>query len=50
MTAVNVDVHEVREIIFYGSTITTEPQYEKTYNLDLAKKLDAAIYAALGEG
>ncbi|TDF95176.1 pyridoxamine 5'-phosphate oxidase family protein [Paenibacillus piri] len=49
MTEVNVDVVGVREIMFYGSKIITEPEFEKTYNLDLANKFDAAVYAALGK-
>ena len=48
MTEVEVDVVSVREIMYYGSKVTTEPQMEKTYNLALAEKLDHAVYAAIG--
>lgn len=47
MTQVVVKVTEIREVMFYGSKITQEPAYEKTYNEELAKKLDDAVYTAL---
>ncbi|MDB5083421.1 MAG: hypothetical protein JWN30_307 [Bacilli bacterium] len=47
MTQVVVMVQDVRDVMFYGSKITQEPAYIKTYNEELAKKLDDAVYTAL---
>jgi hypothetical protein len=44
---VTVDVNSVEDVIFYGGKITVEPAYEKTYNADLAKKLDEEVYELL---
>ncbi|MEB3103656.1 hypothetical protein [Ferviditalea candida] len=44
---VTVNVKEVEDVIFYGGRITVEPDYEKTYNPELAKKLDAEVYGLL---
>jgi hypothetical protein len=30
--------------MFYGGKVTVEPKYEKTYNPELAKKLDQEVY------
>lgn len=50
MTEVVVEVTGVRDIMFYGSKIVTEPEFVKTYNQELADKFDAAVYGALGRG
>lgn len=47
MTEVSVDVVGVRDIMFYGSKITADPEFEKTYNIELANKFDTAVYGAL---
>jgi hypothetical protein len=44
---VTVDVDSVEDVIFYGGQITVEPEYTKTYNADLAKKLDEEVYSML---
>ena len=44
---VTVDVESVEDVIFYGGKITGEPEYEKTYDADLAKKLDDEVYEML---
>ncbi|QOR68940.1 pyridoxamine 5'-phosphate oxidase family protein [Cytobacillus suaedae] len=46
---VTVEVEEVEDIIFYGGKITSEPEYVKTYNEELAKKLDAEVYEMLNQ-
>ncbi|WP_027409069.1 pyridoxamine 5'-phosphate oxidase family protein [Anoxybacteroides tepidamans] len=40
-------VEMILDSMFWGSKITTEPAYEKTYNVEKAKKLDEEVYAAL---
>jgi predicted pyridoxine 5'-phosphate oxidase superfamily flavin-nucleotide-binding protein len=47
MVMVEVEVEEVRDIMFYGGKLTTEPQYEKTYDPKLAKKFDSEVYNGL---
>lgn len=47
LAKVEVDVEYVFESMFWGSKITQEPEYEKTYNPEKAKKLDEEVYAAL---
>lgn len=44
---VTIDVESVEDVIFYGGKISVVPAYEKTYNADLAKKLDDEIYGTL---
>ncbi|WP_184664878.1 pyridoxamine 5'-phosphate oxidase family protein [Texcoconibacillus texcoconensis] len=49
LRVITVDVESVEDVIFYGGKITQEPAYEKTYDPNLAKKLDDEIYALLKE-
>ncbi|MBD8068017.1 pyridoxamine 5'-phosphate oxidase [Bacillus sp. PS06] len=44
---VTVKVESYEDVIFYGGKITVEPEYVKTYNADLAKKLDTEVYEML---
>lgn len=44
---VTVEIESVEDVIFYGGKVTVEPEYIKTYNADLAKKLDDEVYAML---
>ncbi|GGE66684.1 pyridoxamine 5'-phosphate oxidase family protein [Priestia taiwanensis] len=43
LALVEVTVQEVRDAMFYGAKIVTEPAYEKTYDLRAAKKLDNQV-------
>ena len=47
LRVVSVKVESVEDVIFYGGKVTTEPQYEKTYNKKLAEKLDNEVYGVL---
>jgi uncharacterized pyridoxamine 5'-phosphate oxidase family protein len=47
LSKVEVEVEQVFESMFWGAKITQEPEYEKTYNLEKAKKLDEEVYTAL---
>ncbi|UFJ41395.1 pyridoxamine 5'-phosphate oxidase family protein [Brevibacillus humidisoli] len=47
MALLEVAVEEVRNIMFYGGKIVQEPSFIKTYNADLAKKLDNEMKEAL---
>jgi hypothetical protein len=46
---VTVQVESVEDIIFYGGKITVEPEYVKTYDKELAEKLDREIYGFLAD-
>ncbi|MEH7098293.1 pyridoxamine 5'-phosphate oxidase family protein [Neobacillus vireti] len=47
LCVVTIDVEEVENVMFYGGKVTVEPEYEKTYNPELAKKLDTEVYELL---
>ncbi|WP_226680977.1 pyridoxamine 5'-phosphate oxidase family protein [Sutcliffiella horikoshii] len=44
---VTVEVESVEDVIFYGGKVTQEPDYVKTYDEELAKKLDEEVYELL---
>ncbi|RKN86923.1 pyridoxamine 5'-phosphate oxidase family protein [Paenibacillus ginsengarvi] len=43
----DVAVEAVRDAMFYGSRISAEPEYEKTYDKRAAEKLDGQVFAAM---
>lgn len=43
LVVLEVDVEEVRDIMFYGGKVVTEPAFIKTYNAELVKKLDQEV-------
>lgn len=43
----DVRVETVRDAMFYGSRISVEPEYEKTYDKRAAEKLDGQVFAAM---
>ncbi|WP_202076643.1 pyridoxamine 5'-phosphate oxidase family protein [Caldalkalibacillus salinus] len=47
LARVDIDVTEVRDVMFYGSKISVEPEYEKTYDEEAAAKLDRQVLEAL---
>ncbi|PGL69801.1 pyridoxamine 5'-phosphate oxidase family protein [Bacillus sp. AFS055030] len=47
LACIEVEVNEVKNILFYGSKITVEPEYAKTYDERAAKKLDVAVLSGL---
>ncbi|MGE6311952.1 pyridoxamine 5'-phosphate oxidase family protein [Bacillus cereus] len=49
LTVVEVNVQEVRDVMFYGAKLATEPTYEKTYDLRAAKKLDNQVLVGMKE-
>lgn len=50
LCVVTIDIEEVDNVMFYGGKVTVEPEYEKTYNAKLAKKLDTEVYELLYTG
>ncbi|HZG16878.1 MAG TPA: pyridoxamine 5'-phosphate oxidase family protein [Candidatus Bathyarchaeia archaeon] len=47
LAAIEVTIETVRDVMFYGSRISVEPQYEKTYDKNAAEKLDNQVMTAL---
>lgn len=47
LCVVTIEVEAVENVMFYGGKVTTEPAFEKTYNKDLAIKLDTEVYELL---
>lgn len=43
----DVQITMVRDAMFYGSRISVQPEYEKTYDKRAAEKLDAQVFAAM---
>ncbi|PFW92547.1 hypothetical protein COL32_21080 [Bacillus pseudomycoides] len=49
LTAVEVCVQEVRDVMFYGAKLASEPTYEKTYDPRAAETLDNQVLTAMKE-
>lgn len=47
LTCVDIQIESVRDGMFYGSRISVEPAYEKTYDKRAAEKLDSEVFAAM---
>ena len=47
LALLDVEVEAVRDVMFYGSKIVTEPAYEKTYDKQAAEKLDRQVMDAM---
>ncbi|MBO0962574.1 pyridoxamine 5'-phosphate oxidase family protein [Neobacillus sp. MM2021_6] len=47
LALVKVTIQEVRDVMFYGSKIVTEVQYDKTYDKNAAEKLDRQVMEAM---
>ncbi|MTH52584.1 hypothetical protein GKZ89_04125 [Bacillus mangrovi] len=47
LTLVELIISEVRDVMFYGSRISVEPQYAKTYDEKAASKLDQQVLDAM---
>lgn len=47
LAMVELKINEVRDVMFYGSKIITEPQYDKTYDKTAAAKLDNQVMEAM---
>ncbi|RHW36548.1 hypothetical protein D1B31_17695 [Neobacillus notoginsengisoli] len=46
LALVEVKIKEVRDVMFYGSKIIQEPEYDKTYDKDAATRLDNQVMDA----
>ncbi|MFB4164733.1 pyridoxamine 5'-phosphate oxidase family protein [Alteribacillus sp. JSM 102045] len=43
LALVECSVHEVRDVMFYGAKMISQPNYEKTYDVEAAAKLDNQV-------
>ena len=49
LSCIDIEIESVRNAMFYGSRITVEPEYEKTYDRRAADKLDGQVFDALNK-
>jgi uncharacterized pyridoxamine 5'-phosphate oxidase family protein len=47
LALVEISIKEVRDVMFYGSKIVQEPQYDKTYDKAAAERLDRQVMEAM---
>ncbi|MEH7108007.1 pyridoxamine 5'-phosphate oxidase family protein [Bacillus sp. JJ1764] len=47
LALVEMEIKEVRDVMFYGSKIVSEVQYDKTYDKNAAEKLDRQVMEAM---
>ncbi|KAB2337367.1 hypothetical protein F7731_07080 [Cytobacillus depressus] len=47
LALIEVVINEVRDVMFYGSKIVAEPQYDKTYDKNAATRLDKQVMDAM---
>lgn len=47
LALIEIAVKEVRDVMFYGSKITVEPAYDKTYDKAAATRLDNQVMDAM---
>ncbi|PLR84067.1 hypothetical protein CVD25_12890 [Bacillus canaveralius] len=47
LALIEMKIKEVRDVMFYGSKIVVEPQYEKTYDKEAAARLDNQVMEAM---
>ncbi|WP_043933471.1 pyridoxamine 5'-phosphate oxidase family protein [Bacillus sp. EB01] len=47
LALVEIKIHEVHDVMFYGSKMVSEPQYDKTYDKEAAEKLDIQVMEAM---
>jgi uncharacterized pyridoxamine 5'-phosphate oxidase family protein len=47
LALIEININEVRDVMFYGSKIVTEPQYDKTYDKEAAARLDKQVMDAM---
>ncbi|KMJ58489.1 hypothetical protein AB685_11440 [Bacillus sp. LL01] len=47
LSLLHLGVKEVRDVMFYGAKLSVEPKFEKTYDIEAAKKLDHQVMTAI---
>lgn len=47
LTCIDMHIKSIRDVMFYGSRITVQPEFEKTYDKRAAEKLDQQVFQAM---
>lgn len=47
LACIDIRIDSIRDAMFYGSRISVEPEYEKTYDKRAAEKLDGQVMEAM---
>lgn len=47
LALIELSIKEVRDVMFYGSKIVLEPNYDKTYDIAAAERLDKQVMKAM---
>jgi uncharacterized pyridoxamine 5'-phosphate oxidase family protein len=47
LALIEMKIDEVRDVMFYGSKIVSDPQYDKTYDREAAVRLDKQVMEAM---
>lgn len=47
LTMVELKIEEIRDVMFYGASLTACPKFEKTYDAHVAEQLDKLVLHAL---
>lgn len=47
LACIDIDISEIRDAMFYGSRISVEPQFEKSYDKRAAAKLDGQVFESM---
>ncbi|MFS1513495.1 pyridoxamine 5'-phosphate oxidase family protein [Chengkuizengella sp. SCS-71B] len=47
LACIEISIKSIRDVMFYGARISTEPEYEKTYDKRAAEKLDNQVFEAI---
>ncbi|MGD6856203.1 pyridoxamine 5'-phosphate oxidase family protein [Bacillus infantis] len=47
LSLAELKISEVRDVMFYGSKMTADPQYDKTYDKKAAERLDQQVMEAM---
>ncbi|MBC8079752.1 MAG: pyridoxamine 5'-phosphate oxidase family protein [Gorillibacterium sp.] len=47
LACIDVDIESILDAMFYGSRISVEPEFEKTYDKRAAQKLDEQVFEAM---
>ncbi|MDF2669198.1 MAG: hypothetical protein K0R67_1504 [Paenibacillus sp.] len=49
LACMDLNIDAVRDVMFYGSRISAQPEYEKTYDKRAADKLDGQVFDAMSK-
>jgi flavin reductase (DIM6/NTAB) family NADH-FMN oxidoreductase RutF len=47
LARIELEIKEVRDVMFYGAMVSLEPQFEKIYDKEAARKLDKQVMDSL---